>query len=55
MYVELTELEKNVLAAMFKMFDELLVAYGMRDWDADKDFTRNDLFNLAEKLGVEEY
>ena len=49
----LTELEKKFLTMLMKIGNEIIEAQdGYLDFNYES-FSRNDLFNLAQKLGVE--
>lgn len=51
---ELTELEKKVLSIMFKNLDTVIeFCDGVLNLYNSDTFDRNDLFNLAEKLGID--
>ena len=53
--IEYTEKESKILKLMFSLLDTILQA-GNGYFDIDyESFSRGDLFNLAEKIGVEEY
>ena len=52
---QFTEIEKKVLTMMFSIVKEMLrLQNGWADIDY-QIFNEGDLFNLAEKLGVEDY
>lgn len=54
-HIELTDVEKEILEVMFKNMNEVLnLGDGYLDIHGES-FSRGDLFDLAEKLGVEEY
>lgn len=50
---QFTEIERKVLITMFTMFKEILLL--CNDYiDIDyESYSRNDLFSLAEKLGID--
>ena len=53
--IELTDKEKEILRVMFRNMNEIInLCDGYLDIHGES-FGRNDLFDLAEKLGVEEY
>lgn len=54
--IELTDEEKEILRVMFRNMNEVIdLCDGYIDIHGKSYFYRNDLFDLAEKLGVEEY
>jgi len=54
-HIELTDEEKEILEVMFRNMKEFIdLCDGCLDIHGEI-FRRNDLFYLAEKLGVEEY
>ena len=54
-HIELTDEEKEILKVMFRNMNEVFdLCDGYLDIHGEI-FRSNDLFNLAKKLGVEEY
>lgn len=49
--MEFTETEQKILELMFSNMDNILDMLDTYSLDNDS-FSRNDLFNLAEKLGI---
>lgn len=46
--MEYTDEEKKILEVMFRQMREMLETF-----DLDADFSKNDLFSLAEKIGID--
>lgn len=54
-HIKLTDEEKEILRVMFRNMNEIIdLGDGYLDIHGES-FDRNDLFDLAEKLGVEKY
>ena len=51
---ELTEEEKKILSAIFHIADEILISIDMLD-DWLDNFSRDDLYSIAKKLGIDRY
>ena len=53
--MEFTNSEKEILDMLFRVGYKIIEAQDGYLYPSGADFNRNDFFNLAEKLGIEEY